>query len=279
MKTTLRTHSLIAILMMFCLMLSCVNCGVAEPEEPVIDSDEMVTISDAQIPSLLQVGHRFNVGGVIKAEDGIITRIEANVTSQYGTKKFGLTQSPNSSSFNLKDSAIAQKMSFQVLKTGAYVYKLTVSAENDERSCTVDLVNEEFWVIEENPEALKEQRLTLTIENAWSPTFMSKNVMFPLRGIIRSTSIITDVTATIYTPTGNVAMTSTFSPCSQKYSLVQSEVDSGISFGSLPAGNYVYELTATVTNGVDFKTKTLVHQPFEVSPTGKDCYGTDAVME
>ena len=103
--------------------------------------------------------------------------------------------------------------------------------------------------------------------------------MFPLRGIIRSASIITDVTATIYTPTGNIAMISSFSPCSQKYSLVQSEVDSGINFGSLPAGNYVYELTTTVTNGVDFKTKVLIYQPFEVSPTGIDCFGTDAIID
>ncbi|MBR2924613.1 MAG: hypothetical protein IKC28_06260 [Clostridia bacterium] len=277
MKTALWYLSFIIVLVL-CVAPAC--AGFATVQAGLInDACEFVALNDAQIPVLVQVGHRFNIGGVIQSQEGIITEIKATVTSADGIEKTKIVLSPNTSTFRLEDSAIAQKMDFQVYKKGAYLFNITVSVDIDDEIKTAVLVDQMVCVIEENPEALKEQRLSIQIENAWSPTFLSKNVMFPLRGIIRSASIITDVTATIYTPTGNIAMISSFSPCSQKYSLVQSEVDSGINFGSLPAGNYVYELTTTVTNGVDFKTKVLIYQPFEVSPTGIDCFGTDAIID
>lgn len=278
MKATLRYLSAMVVLLL-CAAMSCVSFAAVQTTSADAVYSGSVTLHDAAIPDLVQVGHQYHIGGVIQAEGGVITQIEASVIDMKGIPKAEIKMSPNAPSFQLDESVIEQKMNFQVLKKGAYLFNITVSVEMNNQTSTVTLVDKKVCVIEENPEALKEQRLSIQIENAWSPTFLSKNVMFPLRGIIRSTSIITDVTAMIYTPTGNIAMTSSFSPSSQKYSLVQSEVDSGINFGSLPAGNYVYELTTTVTNGVDFKTKTLIHQPFEVSPTGRDCFGTDAVIE
>lgn len=238
-----------------------------------------ISINDAKFPRFLQVGHRFALEGIINAEDAEITRIKANVSDKNGATKFERSVSPNSSSFDLSESSVIQQIQFQALKTGAYVYKVTVTAENDEEESTVTVIDEEFWVVDEDMDMLKGQPLDIRIENAWSPTLISKDVMFMLKGSISTTGILTDVTATIYTSTGNAVMVSSDSPCEQKYYLGRSKVDSGISFGELPAGNYVYELTATSTDGVDFHAQTLISQTFEVASTGKDSYGTDAVIE
>jgi len=238
-----------------------------------------ISINDAKFPEFLQAGHRFTLEGMINAENAVITRIKANVSEKNGATKFERSVSPNSSSFDLSESSVIQQIQFQTLKTGAYVYKVTVTAENDEEESTVTVIDEEFWVVDEDMDMLKGQPLDIRIENAWSPTLISKDVMFLLKGSISTTGILTDVTATIYTSTGNAVMVSSDSPCEQKYYLGRSKVDSGISFGDLPAGNYVYELTATSTDGVDFHTQILISQPFEVTATGKDSYGTDAVIK
>jgi len=100
---------------------------------------------------------------------------------------------------------------------------------------------------------------TLNIANANYPTTLTQGQSFKLNGTISSNYKLTSVTVRVLDSYGNAvsAASKTVNPNAYSYS----NIDSGIKFGSLSAGNYRYQIIAKDASGTQ---KTLLDKAFTV---------------
>jgi len=93
----------------------------------------------------------------------------------------------------------------------------------------------------------------VTISRATAPTSIEEGDAFSVMGLIKSSKLPLDtVSAHVYSgssASGDPVLTSTDSTITgHSYQLYGNEIDAGLKFGTLPVGNYTYQIAATVKN-------------------------------
>ncbi len=220
------------------------------------ENDDTLSISGANdMPSTLAKGQVVRVTGVVTSSSSTITALTAGVYSKDGKFVTGRTIAPNTKSYDLKN--LDNYISFGTLEEGEYVF--AVIATNASNS-NYALVNKAFTVgtssdtptenptdpPAENPPdppAATEDKLTLTGGTA-VPDTLAVGKALNVRGVVTSAnSAISSLTVGVYDANNKLITGRTASPNVKSYDLKQ--LDNYVEFNKLPAGKYVYAVTAS----------------------------------
>jgi hypothetical protein len=117
------------------------------------------------------------------------------------------------------------------------------------------------------PDVVPDQKPQLSISGANYPSTLHVGDNFGLRGTVKTDcGTITEVQGGILDSTGAEIQSSSFSPNKTTHDLRRS-INTELEFGLLSAGDYIYRVIATATNGEQTTTKTLIDTPFTIVET------------
>ncbi|MCC8136642.1 MAG: hypothetical protein LIO76_01000, partial [Clostridiales bacterium] len=203
-----------------------------------------LSITNVSAPSgTLAAGSAFTIAGQITS-NYTITSITAKVETSSGTSKFSNTVKPNSKSYPVYN--LDSKMNFSKLAAGKYVFTITAT----DLKGTKTLVSKSFTV----------KAASFTTSGITYPSSISKGKDFTIKGTVKSTSKITNISVSIInTTTGKQMSGGSVNPKATSYNV--NKLDSKLNFKSLEKGKYVYRLSATNASGI---TKYIVTKSFTV---------------
>ena len=229
---------------------------------PVVN-DTLTISGSTNLPENIAVGQAVNVTGVVTSASSNITALTVGVYDMSGKFVTGRTIAPNAKSYDLKklDSYVA----FNKLAAGKYVY--AVIATNSANS-NYTLVNKQFIVGGQS----STPTTGLTYNNGVSISDTLKLGSFvSLSGTISSTGhLITSVEVGVWNEQGQRVTGATVSPNALSYDI--RNLDSSVSFNSLPVGNYSFIVKATVANGENYALYTKLFSVYDgtVTPSAND---------
>lgn len=113
--------------------------GSASAAAPVL------SISGATAPTALNVGQIFSLYGTVSTSSGSITSLTGSILTSDGTVVQTKTVAPYTAAYNIH-GIIDNNMEFNRLSTGHYIYRITATAVNGDKSDTKTLVDQAFTV-------------------------------------------------------------------------------------------------------------------------------------
>ena len=219
-------------------------------------------------PSSVKKGSGFTIRGNIESNYRI-TDVEVAVIGGDGKAVITAEASPGTYSYDVY--SLDQKVKFGTLAAGSYKYRITAA---DEKKSAV-LHEASFTVVQPEPaqtsggtngtassgtqtSASSASASTLKQTGATLPSSINKGSGFTIRGVISSNTNISVVNLVILDADGKAVIFKSASPNKKSYDL--RNMDSSVKFGTLPAGKYIYRVTARDKN----QTLTLIRTGFFV---------------
>ena len=201
---------------------------------------DLLSISGAaNIPSNLAIGEGLSITGIVTSLTSNMTALTAGVYDAGGNFVTGKTINPASKSYDIAklDSYIA----FNVLPAGNYTF--AVIASNAENTNTT-LQSKKFTVGSADT-SVPNTSDTITLDSSMKlPAVITSGTALEVTGTLRSgSSDLSTVTAGVYDAKGKLVTGKTVYPNAKSYDL--GELDSEISFDTLPAGSYSFRVIAS----------------------------------
>lgn len=217
-----------------------------------------LTISGQTLPTTLNVGSNFGIRGVVKTDVGSITKVHGEIIDSSGNiVQFG-DAFPNKVSHDLRYS-INNNLIFDALPVGSYIYRVTATAVNGDKTQTSTLIETTFTIgdpIQQVP--------VLSIQGQTVPSVLNVGANFGIRGIVSvSCGNITEIKGEIIGEDGHTIQSGTVAPYSSSHDL-RGTINNNLIFNDLPVGSYTYRVTATAVYGTETVTTTLIDSPFTV---------------
>ena len=142
---------------------------------------------------------------------------------------------------------------------GYWGYRYSYGSSHNNDTLVQTIINNDGYVVRHNFTGNSENTSTNPVQtevasalsiNGVSPigTIMEGNT-YPIDGTVTSNYTITDVTGTIYDANGNTVYTKSVNPGTASYKLKYSKVDNALLFNYLPAGSYIYKISASDSKG------------------------------
>lgn len=253
---------------------------------PNVEYIGAMRISGTPYPyNTLTLGKSYSISGSVSSYNEI-SEISVEIRNNYGRVFISKTVEPKSTVYSFKGSELDYALPFSTLTEGKYTYvmKITETAHGPNGTTeqfVSEIVNrfaigteyETTTVIIEGADgegysimpgeifSLIAKYDVITSSGIIAPVSIIEGNSFSISGTVLSAeSALSKVTVNIIGESGENAISIYGSPSGRTYSI--SRLDSGVKFGSLPAGKYVYQITAVNDCG-----ETVVYsEPFEVLP-------------
>lgn len=205
-------------------------------KKPVVAKKPTISVTSA--PATLKKGSSFGLRGTISANVKI-TRVDAYIINSSGKTVQSKYDTPNETSFNIKNGKVNQELKFGSLAEGTYTLKIT--AKNSAGSTSYE---KKFTVVG-NPK--------ISITSA--PTSIKKGSSFGLRGTITANAKITRVDDYIINSSGKTVQTKYDTPNVNSFNIKNGKVNQELKFGKLAKGTYTLKITAKNMAGTTTYTK------------------------
>ena len=215
------------------------------------------TISGKIVPTGdLAKGSPCIIGGIINSGISINKVYGGIYTSDGKNAVLYCEDYPNTASYDLRKK-FDNELTFNTLAIGNYVYRITAQTAKGE---TV-VAESKFTVGGGSQNSSSPSNTTITISGKIAPTGnLAKGAPYIIGGIINSGVSIGKVYGGVYTSDGkNAVLYCEDYPNTASYDL-RRKFDNELTFNTLPAGNYVYKITAQNAGGAI----TVVESPFTV---------------
>ncbi|HRU96866.1 MAG TPA: hypothetical protein P5092_05420 [Ruminococcus sp.] len=217
-----------------------VGNGTAAAQTP---ANTAITVSGKIVPSgNLTQGKPYIIGGILSSTANI-TQVYGGVYSADGkTSVLYCTDNPNSTSYDLRRK-FDNSLTFNTLPAGSYVYKITAKTAGGEA-----VVAESPFTVGNGGTAT--QNASVTVSGSIVPSGkLTQGKPYIIGGIINSNAAITQVYGGVYSADGKTSVLyCTDNPNSTSYDL-RRKFDNSLTFNTLPAGSYVYKITAKTAGG------------------------------
>ena len=230
-------------------------------------TDDSLTVSGGTtVPATLKKGALVNVKGTITSAVSNITSLTVGVYDASGKLVTGRTVQPSAKTYDL--AKLDNYVSFDTLAEGTYAYKVvaTNAAHSNQAVVTQNFtVGTAASTTPTTPTATAASDSLYVSGGTQVPATLKTGGLVTVRGTLTSgNSNITSVTVGVYDKsTGKMVTGKTVAPNTKTYNLYQ--LDNDLTFDKLPAGNYVYRVTAS--NGT-YSGRIVVGQSFTVSASG-----------
>ncbi|MBR6243882.1 MAG: hypothetical protein IKQ90_10350 [Ruminococcus sp.] len=217
-----------------------------------------ISVSGKIVPTGdLQRGRGYSIGGVISS-GSTISKVSGGVYSADGSTRILYCEDyPNATAYDL-GRKFDNDITFNTLAAGNYVYKITAQNANGE-----NVVAESKFTVGGGSQSSSTPAAAAapTISGKIVPTGdLAKGAPCIIGGIINSGISINKVYGGVYTSDGkNAVLYCEDYPNTASYDL-RRKFDNELTFNTLPAGNYVYKITAQNAGGAI----TVVESPFTV---------------
>lgn len=207
-----------------------------------------IKLTDEVYPTQITEGNTFSIYGVVTSPNDILSVTIGVYKADGGEAAFEYTGKPGTKTYDIHN--VDYLMTFSKLTAGEYVYKIVAT---DTEESGVVLLKRDFKVLP------KEQANTLKLSGATYPVKFPAGQTFSVAGTITSDYAISSVTCSVRSTNGTLMFTKTVNPGTKSYSL--SNIDSYMTFSKLPAGTYVYKVSASDRYNSDM---VLLEKEFEV---------------
>jgi len=217
-----------------------------------------LTATGCNFPDSLTKGKGFALRGVIKSQTSKITMLQAGVFDGNNKMITGRSYNPKAKSVDIR-WAVNPKVKFGTLSVGTYTYRIIASNAAGEKT----LLNETFEV--SAPDPVSDD---LTASGCNHPTEIVKGRGFALRGVVKSqSSKLSKLTVGVYDEDDNWVTGRSFNPKAKAVDF-RWLINPFVKFGSLNAGTYTYQITASNAAGEE----TLLREAFSVvaAPAASD---------
>ncbi len=220
-----------------------VGNGTAAAQTP---SNTAITVSGKIVPSgNLTQGKPYIIGGILSSTANI-TQVYGGVYSADGkTSVLYCTDNPNSTSYDLRRK-FDNSLTFNTLPAGSYLYKITAKTAGGEAV----VAESKFTVGNGTAAAQTPSNTAITVSGKIVPSGnLTQGKPYIIGGILSSTANITQVYGGVYSADGKTSVLyCTDNPNSTSYDL-RRKFDNSLTFNTLPAGSYLYKITAKTANG------------------------------
>lgn len=239
-----------------------------------------LSISGQNAPTTITQGSNFGLKGTVKTDCGIITSLYGAILDTQGNVVQSGQYAPNQSSNNLRNS-INNDLLFGKLSAGDYVYRVQATAKNGSLETTTTLIEQAFRVeakagtttsptttptptTSSSGTTSQDKKPTLKVSGENYPGSLKQGSNFGIRGTVSTDcGVITRVFGAITDIEGN-----NLQHC--EYVVNKSSVDlrytinNDLIFGDLAAGDYVYFVDVTATNGTETTEESVIACDFRV---------------
>ena len=252
--------SIIGVIAITSILSNVLGCGLyANAEEYTDNSDSFqymavtssnsISISgNAKIPDIKK-GKTASVSGTLTSTSKI-TSVTVGVYDNSNKRVTGITVSPNSTTYNLKNAD--RYVYFNTLPVGNYHYIIIASNETDS---DLILVNQSFSVTDGST-----TNDAITISGNSKISDLKKGKTASVTGTLTSKSKMTSVTVGVYDSNNKLVTGKTVQVNATTYNL--KNLDKYVYFNTLPVGNYHYIVKASNSTNSNL---TVVDQTFSVT--------------
>lgn len=184
------------------------------------------------------------ISGVVTSNYTISSVTVSVINTKTGKTAFSATAKPNAKSYSFYN--LDAKMTFSKLAAGSYVIRITATDSKG----TKTLVNQKFTAV----------NATFSSSSMVYPTgTRTKGKPFQVGGTVTGAVTLKNVELSVYTIDGVKKFSASATPNAKKYNVFN--LDSKMTFKSLPAGKYIYRVKVTDVNNV---TKYMISTYFTV---------------
>ena len=209
-------------------------------------SNASIAVSGKIVPSgNIAQGKPYIIGGILSSTSNI-TQVYGGVYSADGkTSVLYCSDTPNSTSYDLRRK-FDNSLTFNTLAAGSYVYKITAKTAGGEAV----VAESKFTVGNGTAAAQTPSNTAITVSGKIVPSGnLTQGKPYIIGGILSSTANITQVYGGVYSADGKTSVLyCTDNPNSTSYDL-RRKFDNSLTFNTLPAGSYLYKITAKTANG------------------------------
>ena len=202
----------------------------------VTDSSSTLKIDLTSYPSSITAGNVFGLRGSISSNYKI-TSVKGYIINSSGTTVQTQSDTPNTTSADIKSLNVNQKLKFATLAVGKYTLKI-VATDASGKSVTI---TKDFSVTQ--------TASTLKIDLTTYPTEINYGKSFGLRGTISSNYKITSVKGYIINSSGTTVQTQSDAPNATSANIRYLNVNQNLKFAKLSKGTYTLKIVATDASG------------------------------
>ncbi len=199
------------------------------------------TINVTQYPTTINQGSSFGLRGAISSSNKI-TSVKGYVINSSNSTVLSSSDSPNSSSMDIRYANLNQKMSFGNLSAGTYTLKV-VATDSSGGSTTW---SKSFTV--KGQATSTTHRPTLSVTSY--PTSINKGASFGMRGSVVSNGATTTVRTTVTNSSGKTVLSASDTVGANSTGNIRyMNVNNKLTFGSLAKGTYTLKIVASNSAG------------------------------
>lgn len=199
-----------------------------------------LSINMTDWPSSIKVGSSYGLRGTIKSNYSI-TKVEGYVQNSSGSNVLTSVDNPNSTSMNVRNANLNNKLAFNKLGEGDY--RLIIKAHDN--SGKVVTASKNFNVCREQQKAAS----SLSINLERYPVSLNQGSSFGLRGSVDSNYNISEVRGYVMDSAGNTVLSSRDYPNSTSMNIRYADLNNSLVFNRLGAGDYTMKVVAYDSSG------------------------------
>lgn len=205
-----------------------------------VGSASSLSINMTDWPSSIKVGSGYGLRGTIKSNYSI-TKVEGYVQNSSGSNVLTSVDNPNSTSMNVRNANLNNKLAFNKLGEGDY--RLIIKAHDN--SGKVVTASKNFNVCREQQKAAS----SLSINLERYPVSLNQGSSFGLRGSVDSNYNISEVRGYVTDSAGNTVLSSRDYPNSTSMNIRYADLNNSLVFNRLGAGDYTMKVVAYDSSG------------------------------